>query len=241
MTNRTQKAVSVPTASCGRSLAGGRRGQHPPVAEMMRFGSLDIAHDATVLAPRPWTVAQSRWAAEIDGDLPDGSLLELCSGAGQIGLLAAVLGGRALVQVDRNPTACAFARRNAAASGVAARVEVRNGDMGDAIGQDERFAVVLADPPYVPSAETPSFPDDPLVAIDGGADGLALISLCLAVGAAHLLPGGAIILQVRGEPQATATAGLLDRAGAPALAVVEVRTFGSDRALVLLRQPGDGS
>src|SRR5213078_2899209 len=103
--------------------------------ERMGFGPLTVAFDGSVLRPRPWTVAQGEWAAELAlspaaraaPTAPPGSLLELCCGAGQIGLVAAVLSGRPLVQVDASETACRFARMNADAAGpdVAARVSVR--------------------------------------------------------------------------------------------------------------------
>ncbi len=54
----------------------------------MDFGHLRIAYDARVLTPRPWTEAQSTWAAEVMTDAPEGPVLEVCCGAGQIGLLA---------------------------------------------------------------------------------------------------------------------------------------------------------
>ncbi|MBI2244007.1 MAG: methyltransferase, partial [Nocardioides sp.] len=59
---------------------------HAP--ETMGFGPLRITFDGRVLRPRPWTAAQSEWAAEILADAPAGPVLELCAGAGQIGLLA---------------------------------------------------------------------------------------------------------------------------------------------------------
>ena len=67
------------------------------------FGGLRIAFDDRVLTPRPWTELQSRWAAEVATDAPAGRLLELCSGAGHIGLLAAMLSGRDLLAVDVDP------------------------------------------------------------------------------------------------------------------------------------------
>jgi methylase of polypeptide subunit release factors len=95
--------------------------------EDMDFGRLSIAFDDRVLRPRPWTAAQSGWAAEILADAPGGPVLELCSGAGQIGLLAVADTDRRLVCVDLDPVACAYARRNAEAAGMADRVEVRQG------------------------------------------------------------------------------------------------------------------
>ena len=168
----------------------------------VRVGPLDIEYDERVLEPRPWTVAQSAWAAELLASCPDGPILEICSGAGQIGLAAAAISGRPAVLVDASAPACDFARRNAVAAGLDGRVEVRHAPMTEALAPEERFPLVLADPPYIPSPDTGVFPDDPLTAIDGGADGLALARLCLEVGAAHLLPGGHLLVQLRDVAQA---------------------------------------
>ena len=56
-----------------------------------RFGGLDIAYDATVLEPRGWTLAQSVVALDLEPALPPGAVLELCSGAGHIGLVVAAI------------------------------------------------------------------------------------------------------------------------------------------------------
>ena len=160
------------------------------------FGELEIAYDDRVLEPRAWTADQSRWVAELATVAPDGPMLELCSGAGQIGLLTVALTGRPLVCVDLNPVACDFARRNAEAAGLGHLVEVREGRLEEAVAADERFALVIADPPWVPRAETGRFPEDPLVAIDGGDDGLDVARSCVRVAGRHLLLGGSAVLQL---------------------------------------------
>ena len=190
------------------------------------FGSLSIVADGRVLEPRAWTAMQSRWAAELSDVVPPGPILELCAGAGQIGLFASVLCGRPLVQVEQSAHAAEFARRNAAAAGLSDRVEVRCAPMESALAGDERFPLILADPPYLRRAEVDAFPDDPVEAIDGGDDGLDGIRACLGVVRAHLLDGGACLLQVRGPRQA-------DEVGALAR-VDDVRVVDDDRAVVLV-------
>jgi release factor glutamine methyltransferase len=199
--------------------------------EAIAFGPVTIAFDGSVLRPRPWTLAQSEWAATLAVTLPDGPVLELASGAGHIGLACAVLAGRRLVQIDASEPACRWARHNAAEAGLADRVDVRRGSFADALAPGERFPLVLADPPYVPTADITRYPDDPVQAIDGGADGLDLVRVCLQVAADHTSAGAAVLLQVRGEDQAVRIAGLDQR-----LAVEEIRGFGPDRAVVLLRR-----
>jgi release factor glutamine methyltransferase len=174
------------------------------MTQTMAFGPLAIDFDDRVLRPREWTAAQSRWAAELMAHAPAGPVLELCSGAGHIGLLAVADDERRLVMVDANPAACAFARTNAARAGLADRVEVREGRLESALDDEELFAVVVADPPWVPRSRTTDFPEDPLSAIDGGDDGLDVARACVAVIAAHLAPGGAAVLQLGTTAQADA-------------------------------------
>jgi release factor glutamine methyltransferase len=174
-----------------------------------RVGHLTVEYDDHVLRPRPWTAEQAQWAARLD------------DGVGHIGLLLANLVGRAVVLVDADPIACDHARRNAEVAGVDA--EVRRAPLADALADDERFAVVLADPPWVPTGEVGRYPDDPVSAIDGGTDGLDVARACVEVMGRHLLPGGIGILQLGTLAQARALEAELREQPSAALRVVEVR------------------
>ncbi|WP_028644751.1 methyltransferase [Nocardioides sp. URHA0020] len=188
--------------------------------EAMEFGRLTIAFDDRVLRPRPWTAAQSDWAAEILAAGPAGRVLELCSGAGQIGLLAIADNDRELVCVDLDPVACDYARRNAAAAGVAERVEIREGRIDEMVRDRERFAVVIADPPWVRRTETGRYPEDPLLAIDGGDDGMDIAWDCIDTARLHLMPAGSLLLQIGTVEQVDA---VRERLRGDDLAVTEVR------------------
>jgi release factor glutamine methyltransferase len=168
----------------------------------MDFGSLAIAYDDRVLKPREWTIAQSEWAAEIMVTAPGGTVLELCAGAGHIGLLAAAISGRRLLCVDSSAVACDYARANALAAGMGDRVEVRESRLETALSQDERFPVIIADPPWVRRDQTSRYPEDPLSAIDGGDDGLDVARACLEVIDDHLAAGGSAVLQLGTSAQA---------------------------------------
>jgi len=185
------------------------------------FQGLRIEYDERVLAPRPWTAAQSLWASELIREAPPGPVLELCSGAGHIGLLAITLAPRRLVCVDADPVACEFLRRNAAKACI--RVDVREGPMDQVLAADEQFAVVIADPPWVPADEVARFPEDPVTAINGGDDGLDLVRTCLDVLDRHLAVAGSALLQVGPGDQADRVAALLVEHDD--LEVIEVRQF----------------
>lgn len=202
------------------------------------FGPLLVRYDERVLTPRPWTLMQSLWATEIAARAAAGPMLELCAGAGQIGLAAAALTDRVLIQVEADPVAAAYARDNAALAGCSSRVEVRNARMQVALTAVERFPIILADPPYLPTADVPRWPMDPVTAIDGGADGLDLTRACLRVASGHLTGGGSMLLQVAGETQALAVAAMLRTTGDYDLTHVETRHHDSERAVMLLTRGG---
>jgi len=142
--------------------------------------------------------------------------------------------GRALVQVEADPVAADYARTNAAAAGRDTHVEVRNTRIQTALAADERFSIILADPPYLPTADIARWPDDPVTAIDGGADGLDLTRVCLQVASDHLTRGGAMLLQVAGETQAHAVAAVLAATANLDLRHQETRHHDRDRAVMLL-------
>ena len=200
-----------------------------------RFGPLVVAYDERVIEPRAWTEAQSRWAADVAAVAPPGPMLELCAGAGHIGLLAALLADRDLVQVESDPVAAGYAQENALRAGLGDRVTIRSQDLDEAIAPEERFAVVVADPPYLPSDHVALWPADPPAAIDGGTDGLRVVRSCLAVVDRHLMEGGTAILQVWGERQAVEVSGLVARRH-PGLTVGDLRSEDDDRALLALHR-----
>jgi release factor glutamine methyltransferase len=193
------------------------------------FGDLRIAWDDRVLEPRPWTFLQSRWAAELSDRVPAGRILELFAGVGHIGLAAAAMCGRSLVQVDLDPTACTFARRNAEAAGLTESVEVRCEPVDLGVRPGERFPLVIADPPYLRPEQAERFPEDPRHAVDGGADGLVLVGESLGVAARALNPGGALLLQLADRGQVDTLAGRH-----PEWRVVEVRSETADGLVVQL-------
>ncbi len=123
-------------------------------------------------------------------------MLELCCGAGQIGLRAVLESDRQLVCVDANPVAATYTLANARAAGLGDRVVVRTGWIEEVLETGELFPLIIADPPWVPHDETGRFPDDPTLAIDGGGDGMDVVRTCVRAIEQHLSPGGTALLQL---------------------------------------------
>jgi methylase of polypeptide subunit release factors len=200
-----------------------------PSGRRTEFGGLSISWQDGVLQPRPWTLMQSRWAGRVASDHA-APILELFAGVGHIGLVAACLSGRPLVQVEIDPVACQLARENARRAGISDRVEIRCAPVELALSPAERYSVVIADPPYLPSAQVDHFPRDPIIAVDGGADGLDLARESLRHLERVSIESGAILMQLGGPDQVARLAVGLGRH----LWVTEVRTAGPDRAVALV-------
>ncbi|MEO6606205.1 MAG: methyltransferase [Aeromicrobium sp.] len=207
---------------------------------LLDFGRLTVLYDSRVLRPRQWTLAQSEWSAALLQEAPDGPVLELCAGVGHIGLAAVAAGRRELVQVDLNAAACELARRNADAALMGHRVEIREGRMDEAVGPDEKFALIIADPPWVRSEGIGAFPEDPAIAIDGGIDGLDLLRTCCDVIDTHLAEGGSAVIQLGTIEQVQAIGEYLEHELGSLLHVLEVRTFERGMLALVASQPSSG-
>jgi release factor glutamine methyltransferase/ribosomal protein L3 glutamine methyltransferase len=198
----------------------------------MAFGPLTIAYDDRVLTPRPWTVLQAEWGRELLEEAPPGPVLELCSGAGHIGLLTVHGTGRRLVCVDVDPVACGYAVTNARMAGRGDLVEVRNQRL-DGLPPEEVYPVIVADPPWVRTDQVGCFPADPVLAIDGGEDGLRVARECVGAIDRHLHAEGSALLQLGSVEEARRLRDELP----PSLELVDVRGEAGCGLVLLLERP----
>jgi release factor glutamine methyltransferase len=96
------------------------------------------------------------------------------------------------------------------------------GDLAAPLQPHAPFRLIVANLPYVPSADLATLPPEvraePALALDGGADGLDLVRKLIETAPALLVAGGALALEI-GAGQAAATAALLSNAGFVEIAV----------------------
>ncbi|MDQ2105024.1 peptide chain release factor N(5)-glutamine methyltransferase [Azospirillum isscasi] len=217
----TRAGDPIPAPDAARLLAlVERRAAREPVGRILghrEFWTIDLALNPDTLEPRPDT---ETLVEAVLTSLPDRAaplrLLDLGTGTGCILLaLLAELPAATGTGVDLSPGAVAAATENAARNGLAGRARFRTGNWG--AGLDERFDVVVSNPPYIPSADIAALdPEvrehDPLRALDGGADGLDAYRIIAGQLPDLLQPGGLAGLEV-GQGQAADVAGLLAAAG----------------------------
>jgi release factor glutamine methyltransferase len=184
------------------------------------FCGLRFSVDPGVFVPRRRTELLVRRAAALAA--PAATIVDLGCGSGAVGgAVAALVGGVALYAVDVDPAAVRCARRNLAAFGG----QVYAGDLYDPLPVRLRghVDVLVANVPYVPTEAVDLLPPEarlhePLVALDGGADGLDVLRRVAAAARDWLAPGGHLLLETAAA-QAGAAAGVLAAAGlTPAVA-----------------------
>ena len=152
--------------------------------------------------------------------LPEGEparLLELGCGSGAV--LAAIAAERPLLRgegVDINPLAVALTEKNLAAWGVSARVTVKCGSWFLAVSPEEKWTMIVSNPPYISTEEMEALPKEvkrePWEALWGGEDGLDHYKLLVPEAATRLTPGGWCLMEI-GWRQGPAVEELFHAAG----------------------------
>lgn len=183
-----------------------QRVQHVPVAHITghkEFMGLDFKVTKDTLIPRPDTeilveAVLQRLKAGPESDL---RLADIGTGSGAICLsLLNYLPQLQAVTVDISPRAIEVARENAAALGVAERIEFFQGDLLEPI-KDRRFEAIVSNPPYIPKSDILTLAQDvkdyePMSALDGGEDGLDFYRRLLQEAAELLAEDGFLAVEV---------------------------------------------
>ncbi len=207
-----------------------RRAAGRPLAYVLGsagFYGREFVVDESVLVPRPETEHLVDDAIAFLREMPREqvpAVLDLGTGSGAIACTIAAE-TRALVDaVDASPAALGVARENARRLNVAGRCRFIFGDLIAPVNA-QRYDVVIANLPYVPTNDIPNRPDplsfEPRLALDGGRDGLAIYGRLLPQMREILNPHALVLLEA-----APPTIAALSQLAATALKdfVIEVRS-----------------
>jgi release factor glutamine methyltransferase len=228
-----------------------RRAAHEPVQYITgraAFRDLDLAVDSRVLIPRPETEGLAEAVLEVlraeAPRWPAPRVLDLGTGSGAIALALATEWPAAVVTAtDASAGALEVALANAAALDLAGRVRFLGGHWFEAVGAEERFEVVVSNPPYIATREWDVLPEDvrsfePRQALFSGASGLDAAREIVEQATRHLAAGGLLALELD-EERIHEAAGWLE--GVPGWQAVEVRDDLARRPRYLLARAAAGS
>lgn len=188
------EAERAPLRDLVRQRAEGRPLQH--LLGTVEFLGLTFATDARALIPRPET-EQLVELVLAGGEFAQ--ILDVGTGSGVIALSLALKRPQADVTgCDISPEALALAGENAARHDLAGRVHFVESDLLAKISGP--VEIIVANLPYIPAPEIRELSrevrHDPVLALDGGGDGLDLIRRLASEAPRVLSPGGMLALEI---------------------------------------------
>lgn len=200
-----------------------RRMTGEPIAYLVgewSFCGLPFYVSREALIPRVDTEMLAQLAMNRLKEYPGNTrILDLCAGTGCVGLTAAALvKNTRAVLVDLSDGALDLCKRNIRRHKLTGRAVYLKGDAlqppSHALGQ---FDVLVCNPPYIPTGDLAGLDSsvkdfEPLMALDGGEDGLDFYRQITSLWQPALKPGGHLLYEV-GIGQAEQVAWLLVKAG----------------------------
>jgi release factor glutamine methyltransferase len=219
-----------------------RRLGHEPTPYILRhkeFFGLEFEVTPLALIPRPETETLVELVIAFAREQFDGTpftIADIGCGCGIIAVsLAQALPSAQIIATDINPDSLGLTERNAARHKVGERVQLALGDLLAPLG--EAVDIIAANLPYVPTADWEALPPEirahePRSGLDGGPDGLKLISRLLAEAPSYLRPGGALFEEI-GDQHGNPAKHLARQAFPQSRISVAKDMTGKDRVLIV--------
>lgn len=204
-----------------------RRAKHEPLAYILgekAFMRNMFKVTPDTLVPRPETellVESIVMAAEAVGG--DVKILDIGTGSGAIIVsLLDYLPQAKGVGLDISVGALTVAKENAVSIGVAERAGFLRSDVFSSLPLDKKFDIIVSNPPYIPAGDIAGLAKDvqqePIGALDGGADGLDFYRRITKEAPLHMVEDGLLAFEI-GIYQGDAVAELCRQAGFGAVAI----------------------
>ena len=182
-----------------------KRGTGIPLQHLLgtvEFCGRIFKSDARALIPRPETeqLVERALSYPILSN-PSVTILDVATGSGVIPLTIALERPEAAITAtDISPEALSLAKENATLLGVTSVDFVHTDLVPRASESTVRFDLITANLPYIPSAEISTLSrevqHDPLLALDGGTEGLDLFERLIPLAAERLSEGGRLLLEI---------------------------------------------
>ena len=186
------------------------------------FMGIALAVDPSVLIPRPETeilvdiIIQNLRSRNYAKPC---RILDLGTGSGNIAIaLAKAVEPCQVTALDISEDAIAVAQRNAAANGVARKIQFLREDMRAGLVANrawmKNFDCIVSNPPYIKTSALEHLPPDvrqePRLALDGGMDGSRFFEMIIRRACQYLRPEGYLFLEI-GDGQAAPVRALFEK------------------------------
>jgi release factor glutamine methyltransferase len=145
-------------------------------------------------------------------------ILDIGTGSGALAVtLAHHLPEAQMTAVDLSPAALEIAKQNAMRNGVAARIRFLQSDLLGALSPEEKFDLIVSNPPYVSITDQPTLSvevrdHEPALALFAGEDGLNVYRRLIPAAHAVIEPEGSLLLEI-GCGQSKSVSELLEQSG----------------------------
>lgn len=164
------------------------------------FMKMSFYINENVLVPRPDTEILAEEVINIASRLKKPVILDLCTGSGAIAIsLANNLKNATVFASDVSKKALRVAKINARKLGVENKVKFIESDMFKEI-KDIKFDIIVSNPPYIPKEDIKKLDievqNEPLLALDGGKDGLNFYRTIFKEGYEHVKYKGYICVEI---------------------------------------------
>lgn len=169
------------------------------ITNQQEFMKLNFYVDENVLVPRDDTEILVEEAIHILKKEPQKTVLDLCAGSGAIGIAIAKYVKESQVQLaDISKKALQVAKRNIEKNGVERQVKLLESDLFE--NTKDTFDMIVSNPPYIETSIIKTLQKEvqaqPMLALDGGIDGLALYRRIIQNAHSYLNKGGYLCLEI---------------------------------------------
>lgn len=193
------------------------------ITKKQEFMKMDFYVDENVLIPQPDTEIVVEEAIDIINSNKLSEVLDMCTGSGILAIcIAKYTDASSITAVDTSEKALEVAEKNAISNNVNTKIEFIKSDMFENIS--EKFDLIISNPPYIKTdvikTLSQEVKNEPILALDGGTDGLDFYNIIAENAKKYLNKNGYLVLEI-GYNQKTEVINLLEAQGYSEIRVIK--------------------
>lgn len=205
------------------------------ITHMQEFMKMNFYVNEDVLIPRPDTEVLVEEVIEIAKKINAKKILDMCTGSGAIAVsLAKYIEGSHITAVDISSNALNIAKRNAINNSVQDQITFVNSNLFEnLVGQ--KYDIIVSNPPYIKKDEikllNKEVRREPIIALDGGKDGLNFYREIIDCGFEYLKFNGYLCLEI-GYDQKIDVIELIENSKNYGCTYLKKDLYGNDRVVI---------